>query len=291
MSMNSFHSRGRRPSQPATNANVTARRPSGMVRADTLLVEQGLASSRTRARQAIERGRVQSEDGVVAKPAQMLCEGSRLSLAPDDDDRYVSRGGLKLAAALARCGLDVTDRVCLDVGQSTGGFTDCLLQAGAAKVVGVEVGHSQVHPRLRTHPGCVTLEGVNARTLDAATPGLDMPDGGFDLIVCDASFISLTLLLPRWPALLAPTGDVVALVKPQFELGPEALAKGGVVRDAERYPEVETRVRCAAEAAGLFVADWFDSPLIGGGVGQIAGNREFLTRMRHAKNERAEVRA
>src|SRR5690606_39212383 len=139
-----------------------------------------------------------------------------------------------------------------------------LLQAGAAKVVGVEVGRDQLHPRLRNDPRCVTLEGVNARALTAADLGNHFPPGGFELIVCDASFISLSLLLPQWPALLAPGGHVLALVKPQFEVGPQGIGKGGIVRDPALYAEVEAKLRAAARAAGLRILDWFDSPIAGG---------------------------
>ena len=255
----------------------------GLERADALLVARGLAESRTRARAAIEAGRVFCDGQPVLKPAQRLHGDAALAVTPDAEERYVSRGGLKLAAALEHCALDVRGAVCLDVGQSTGGFSDCLLQAGARAVVGVEVGHGQLHSRLVGRDDCIALEGINARHLDAAALGTHFPHAGFDLIVCDASFISLTLLLPRWPALLAADGDIVALVKPQFELGPQALGKGGVVRDERHYATVETRMRDAAHAAGLDVLAWLDSPISGKGVGHIAGNREFFIRLRHAR--------
>ena len=207
----------------------------------------------------------------VAKPALELLPDARLTVMPADSDRFVSRGALKLEGALARSGLDVRGAICLDIGQSTGGFTDCLLQAGAARVVGVEVGHDQLHPRLRADGRCVTFEGLNARQLGAAELGEHYPPQGFDLLVCDASFISLALLLPQWAALLAPAGHVLALVKPQFEVGPQGLGKGGIVRDPVRYAEVEARLRNAADAAGLVILDWFDSPITGGD-----GNREFF---------------
>lgn len=251
-----------------------------MLRADALLVAQHLAESRTRARQLIEAGLVRSASGVLTKPGQMLPESLSLSVITDEQSRFVSRGALKLATALTHSGIDVHGRVCLDIGQSTGGFTDCLLQAGAAKVIGIEVGHGQIHARLAADPRCVTLEGINARHLGTAELGAHWPTGGFGLIVCDASFISLTLLMPQWPALLAHDGDVLALVKPQFEVGPEGLAKGGVVRDAKLHGEVEQRIREAAARAGWVVCGWLDSPIIGGGVGHIDGNREFLIWLR-----------
>jgi 23S rRNA (cytidine1920-2'-O)/16S rRNA (cytidine1409-2'-O)-methyltransferase len=282
MSMKSFHSRSQRPAPERARARTPPPRPAGMQRADALLVAQGLAESRTRARELIEAGLVSGAAGVITKPGQMLPEAMPLEVADDAPTRFVSRGGLKLAAALAASGLDVHGRVCLDVGQSTGGFTDCLLQAGAARVVGVEVGHGQIHPRLAADPRCVTLEGINARTLAAADLGEHFPPGGFGLIVCDASFISLTLLLPQWPPLLAADGDVVALVKPQFELGPAQLGKGGVVRDAALHGAVEQRIREAAATAGFAVMGWYDSPILGGGVGNLEGNREFLAWLRPA---------
>lgn len=256
------------------------------MRADQLLVARGLCVSRTAARRAIEAGRLAwfrgGERMPVRQPAQDLPDSADLELAPDDAERYVSRGGLKLAGALSHTGLGVAGLVCLDVGQSTGGFTDCLLQAGAARVVGVEVGHGQLHPRLRADPRVVCNEGVNARA-GLATPALTRLTGhpsqgtggegvnGFDLLVCDASFISLTLLLPHFPSVLKPGGQVLALVKPQFEVGPKNLGKGGIVRDPALYAEVEAKIRAACTDAGLAVQDFFDSPIAGGD-----GNREFF---------------
>lgn len=269
MSMNSFHARQGRPRHAADAKKAVERH--GLLRADQLLVAQGLAPSRTAARALVEAGRVRHDGQLVTKPALELPPEARLEVTPDDADRFVSRGALKLDGALQRSLLDVHGISCLDIGQSTGGFTDCLLQAGAAKVVGVEVGHGQLHPRLRKDQRCVTLEGVNARQLSAADLGAHFPPGGFDLLVCDASFISLALLLPQWPALLQPAGHILALVKPQFEVGPQGVGKGGIVRDAALYAEVEARLRAAAAAAGIRVLDWFDSPITGAD-----GNREFF---------------
>jgi 23S rRNA (cytidine1920-2'-O)/16S rRNA (cytidine1409-2'-O)-methyltransferase len=276
MSMNSFHSRSHRP--PAVR-KAAASATRGGTRADQRLVELGLAASRTAARALIEAGRVSMDGQPILKPAQPVADSARFAVRPDAADRYVSRGGLKLAGALAASGVAVAGRRCLDVGQSTGGFSDCLLQAGAAQVVGVEVGHGQLHPRLASEARCVTLEGINARHLCAADLGAHCPAGGFDLIVCDASFISLTLLLPQWPALLGAGGDILALVKPQFEVGPQGLSKGGIVRDPARYREVEAKLRAAAHEAGLAVCGWYDSPITGGD-----GNHEFFIWMRHAKD-------
>jgi 23S rRNA (cytidine1920-2'-O)/16S rRNA (cytidine1409-2'-O)-methyltransferase len=249
------------------------------MRADQALVARGLARSRTVAQALIAAGRVSAASGggwvTVTKPAQEVADGTELRAAMDEADRYVSRGGLKLAGALAHSGFDVTGLHCLDVGQSTGGFTDCLLQAGAARVIGADVGHGQLDARLRGDPRVVCIEHLNARALDAAALGTHAPAGGFDLVVCDASFISLALLLPRWAALLAPHAHVMALVKPQFELGPDALGRGGIVRDAAQYPALEVRMRTLAQANGLIALDYFDSPIKGGD-----GNREFFLHAR-----------
>ena len=285
MSMKSFHSRSQRPAPARPDVRPPPHRASGMLRADALLVARKLVESRTRARELIEAGLVSTETGTITKPGQLLSESGQLSVAEDECIRFVSRGTLKLAAALARCGVAASGKTCLDIGESAGGFTDCLLQAGAARVVGVDVGHGQLHPRLHSDERCVTLEGINARYLVAEDLGRHMPTTGFDLIVCDASFISFTLLMPRWPALLASGGDILALVKPQFELDREALGKGGGVRDPSAYAEVEGRIRAATDTADLVVLGWFDSPILGGGVGNTEGSREFLIWMKHRKHE------
>jgi 23S rRNA (cytidine1920-2'-O)/16S rRNA (cytidine1409-2'-O)-methyltransferase len=268
MSMNSFHARQAKPRQAP---QPRAGRGTGISRADVLLVRQGLAASRTEARGFIEAGRVAWAGGLVSKPAQELPAGAKLTLAVSDENVYVSRGGLKLAGALRESGLPVVGRVCLDVGQSTGGFSDCLLQAGAAQVVGVDVGHGQLHPRLAKDARVTAFEGVNCRTLTAADLGAAMPGAGFDLIVADVSFISLTLVLPRLPALLGVEGEMLLLVKPQFELGPGCVGKGGIVRDPALYGSVEQRLRACAHALQLKVRGWFNSPIAGGD-----GNREFF---------------
>ncbi|HSC79056.1 MAG TPA: TlyA family RNA methyltransferase [Chitinolyticbacter sp.] len=248
-----------------------------MPRADVLLVELGLAPSRTAAQHMITAGRVSADGKGIDKPSQKIDHDADIAVAPAEADRYVSRGGLKLAGALASAGLDPNGWQVLDVGQSTGGFTDCVLQAGARRVLGLEVGHGQLHPRLANDARVVTLEGVNARHV---TPMELAPhlDGGIDLIVGDVSFISLTLILPALAALLPESGQLLFLVKPQFEVGPQGLARGGIVRDASLYPEVEAKVRAAAEAAGLMVAGYYDSAITGGD-----GNREFFIYARRAR--------
>ena len=268
--------------KPVKSENKLAERPQGVRRADALLVAKGLVPSRARARQLIEDGKVQADGEPVAKAGQLLADNATVIVEEDEQSHFVSRGALKLEAALAASELDVTGMSCLDVGQGTGGFSDCLLQRGAARVIGVEVGHGQLHPRLADDTRCVSLEGINARHLTAEALGEHSPAGGFDLIVCDASFISLRLLLPCWPALLARGGHVLALVKPQFEVGRDKLAKGGVVRDPTLYQWVEEVTHQAAHEAGFSVRGWFESPLVGGGVGNIDGNREFLIWMQKA---------
>ncbi|WP_374620107.1 TlyA family RNA methyltransferase [Pandoraea sp.] len=288
------------------------------LRADQALVSRGLAASRTAAQRLIDAGRVYyaGTEAAVKKASQVVAldEDLEVRAAADGlpgEDSYVSRGGLKLAGALMQTRLDVRGRVALDVGLSTGGFADCLLQAGAARVIGVDVGHGQLHPRLAGEPRLVSLEGINARHLsremldarlaqcaadsathratDGATDGTThgathgakhgeaepataaVPAAGFDLIVGDVSFISLTLVLPAVAPLLAASGDLLMLVKPQFEVGREHIGRGGLVRDTAQYAQVETKIRTACETLGLTLAAWLDSPIAGGD-----GNREFF---------------
>lgn len=241
-----------------------------------LLVTRGLAPSRTVARRLIEAGRVLVKVGAgetaVTKPAQELPDTVELRIVDDAADRYVSRGGIKLAGALAHAGIEVRGRRCLDVGQSTGGFTDCLLANGATHVVGVDVGHGQLHPRLAADDRVEMHEGINARALEKSA----LAGRLFDLIVVDVSFISLTLVLPQLPAFLAADGDMLLLVKPQFEVGPAGIGKGGIVRDAALYAEVEVKLRACCSESHLTVCDWFDSPLSG-----TDGNREFFLHAHH----------
>ena len=265
------------------------------MRADVLLVERGLAPSRTAAQRLIAAGHVFTRDGAAKvalnKPSATIHDDVQLEIEASELDRYVSRGGLKLEGALSHIALDVKNFRCLDVGQSTGGFTDCLLQRGAARVVGVDVGHDQLHARMRADARVTCIEGMNARTLDAAglvgaacrdqpfvTPTVaasrsykDDLTLGFDLIVADVSFISLTKILPQWSALLREGGRVLSLVKPQFEVGADNLARGGIVRDESLYAVVEKTMRKACVDAGLSVIDYFDSSITGGD-----GNREFF---------------
>ena len=245
------------------------------MRIDQLLVDRGLAASRSQAQRLIAAGVRWRQPGGdwrgVVKNRDEVPDGAELQLLDDAESRYVSRGGLKLEGALRATGVQVAGLRCLDVGQSTGGFTDCLLQQGAAQVVGIDVGHAQVHPRIQTDDRVVCIEGVNAREL---VPGDErIPDAhqGFDLLVGDVSFISLTLVLPGVVPMLKPGGQLVMLVKPQFELQPGQVGKGGIVRDASLYAVVEQRIRSALGDLGLSVLAWLDSPIEGGD-----GNREFF---------------
>ena len=241
------------------------------VRLDTLLAQRGLFPSRARAAASVMAGEVRLGPGHAraAKPGQMVASDAVIEV--DEAPRFVSRGGIKLTNALTELGVDPAGRHALDVGASTGGFTDCLLQAGAKHVVGADVGHDQLHAQLRCDPAVTAIEGINCRALTAVDLGKAFPPGGFDLIVGDLSFISLTLVLPQLPPLLAAGGDMLLLVKPQFEVGPGNVGKGGIVRDAARYGEVEAKLRQCAAQLGLAVKAWLDSPITGGD-----GNREFF---------------
>lgn len=246
------------------------------MRADQLLVQRGLAPSRSAAQRLIAQGAVRWHGpagwAVPRKAGDELPEGCEIELTDDAELRWVSRGGLKLATALEHTGIDAAGKACLDVGQSTGGFTDVLLRRGAARVVGVDVGHGQLHPRVRADARVTALEGVNARALVAAA----LPRPCYDLIVGDLSFISLTLVLPALAPLLDPArGELLMLVKPQFELQPADIGKGGLVKDGTAYARVEQRLRSACADCGLRVSDWFESGIAGGD-----GNREFFIRAR-----------
>jgi len=241
------------------------------MRADQLIVQRGLAPTRSAAQRLIAQAAVRwlGPQGwaVPRKAGEDLPEGCQLEVTDDAELRYVSRGGLKLAGALDHCAIAVARSLCLDVGQSTGGFTDVLLQRGAKKVVGVDVGHGQLHARLRADARVVALEGVNARHVKAT----DLPHRRYDLVVGDLSFISLTLVLPALSRLVK--GELLMLVKPQFELQPADIGSGGVVKDPASYARVEQRLREACEALGLHVTDWFASPIDGAD-----GNHEFFIR-------------
>ncbi|NIC41206.1 TlyA family RNA methyltransferase [Aquabacterium sp. A08] len=252
------------------------------MRADQLLVERGLAASRSQAQRLIAAGvrwRLPAAgEGAwrpVAKSGEAVPAHAELALTDAAESRYVSRGGLKLEGALRHTGVPVHGAVCLDVGQSTGGFTDCLLQHGAAQVVGVDVGQGQLHPRLRQDARVTAVEKCNARELSAArlqAAAGAQATGPFDLVVGDLSFISQTLVWPALVPLLRPGGNgLLMLVKPQFELQPQDIGKGGLVKDASRYAQVQARMAQACAANGLTLRAYFESAITGGD-----GNREFF---------------
>jgi 23S rRNA (cytidine1920-2'-O)/16S rRNA (cytidine1409-2'-O)-methyltransferase len=231
-------------------------------RLDVLLVERGLAESRTQAQRLIRAGLVRVRGQVADKPGPQVATNVEITLQARP--RFVSRGGEKLEAALTRFGLDVTGAVAADVGASTGGFTDCLLQHGARRVYAIDVGYGQLAWRLRNDPRVVVMERTNARYLE------NLPES-VDLVTADVAFISLGLILPAAVRWLSPDGQVVALIKPQFEAGRREVGKGGVVRDPEVHRRVLERVVSIAAELGLGLCGLMPSPLRGP-----AGNVEFL---------------
>jgi 23S rRNA (cytidine1920-2'-O)/16S rRNA (cytidine1409-2'-O)-methyltransferase len=236
------------------------------VRADLLVQQRGLAESRSKAQALILAGEVIAGDHRVDKPGQLLDPGSPLRLRSGEALRYVSRGGFKLERALDHFSLSPAGLVCCDLGASTGGFTDVLLQRGAARVHAVDVGYGQLHPRLRGDPRVVVHERVNARGLSREILG-----GTVSAAVADLSFISLKLVLPALISVLQPPAFCVLLVKPQFEAGRVEVGKGGVVRDPAVHSRVVSEVLGTLESLGLNIIGSVESPLIGP-----AGNKEFL---------------
>ena len=237
-------------------------------RLDERLVAEGLAPTRSQAESLIRAGRVLVDDTPVEKPGTRVRAESRVRLR-GETPRFVSRGGEKLAGALADLGVDPAGRRCLDIGASTGGFSDCLLAAGASRVVAVDVGYGQLAPKLREDPRVVVLERRNARALE---PG-DVP-GPIELVCVDVSFISVRVLLPVLVR-LAPAAEWLVLVKPQFEVGRGRVGKGGVVRDDALRAQAVREVREAAEALGLEVLGEAESRLAGP-----KGNREVFLHLR-----------
>jgi 23S rRNA (cytidine1920-2'-O)/16S rRNA (cytidine1409-2'-O)-methyltransferase len=239
-------------------------------RADKALVESGLVASRTLAQRLIEAGKVEySSSGLwcqVTKPSQSFDHDVVFRVLEADETRFVSRAGLKLEGALTRADLNVTGLRALDVGQSTGGFTDCLLKYGCAHVTGIDVGHGQLVDALRMDPRVSCIEGLNARELSA-----DLVGEEFDLAVMDVSFISQTLVLPKLVPLIKRGGALVSLVKPQFEVGPDGIGKGGLVKSVELYADVKARINKMLNELDCVVEDYFESSILGGD-----GNREFF---------------
>jgi 23S rRNA (cytidine1920-2'-O)/16S rRNA (cytidine1409-2'-O)-methyltransferase len=233
-------------------------------RLDRWMVDHGLVESREKAQALIMAGEVLLNGQKAVKAGQPVADDARIELLAKL--RYVSRGGLKLEGALQHFNIDVTGAVCADFGSSTGGFTDCLLQAGAAKVYAIDVGSGQLDWRIRNDPRVIVREGVNARYLE-------LPELGeaVDFAVCDVSFISATQIIPAMLRVLKPeTGRMIVLVKPQFEVGKDQVGKGGIVRDPTLHNEACAKVRNFVEQHG-FVTDIIESPITGA-----EGNREFL---------------
>ena len=236
-----------------------------MKRADLFLVENGLAASRSEAQAAIRAGLVKVDGEVLVKPSKTLAEGMTIEYRKPHP--YVSRGGLKLAAALDHFALSPEGLICLDIGASTGGFTEVLLAGGAAKVYAVDVGHGQMHPRLQRDPRVVRREGVNARDLSVS----HMPEAP-QALTADVSFIGLKLALPPALELAAPGAWLVALVKPQFEVGRDWIGKGGIVRDSQMQNEAVADIKQFISSQSRWtVIGHIESPILGG-----EGNKEFL---------------
>ena len=233
-------------------------------RLDNTLVERGLFPSREQAQRAIMAGQVRTGGRVLAKSSEMVGPDTELSVAAPQ--KYVGRGGLKLEGVLDHFRLDPSGQTCLDIGASTGGFTDCLLQRGAAKVYAIDVGHGQLAWKIRKDPRVVVHEHLNARHLTRA----DIPDP-IDLCVIDVSFISLTLVLPSAFELLTPTGMLLALIKPQFELAPEDVGRGGIVRDPALHGKAQRKIEAFVQQAGHEVIGLAASSITG-----TDGNQEFF---------------
>ncbi len=243
-------------------------------RLDSLLVQRGLVESREKARALILAGRVEVDGHAAAKAGTMIPAAAAVRVHGADHP-WVSRGGIKLAFALDTFGITAAGAIALDVGASTGGFTDVWLQRGAARVIALDVGHGQLHWRIRTDPRVLVIEHANARHL---APG-DLPDAGAPItrVSIDVSFISLRHIFPVLPALVAPGTEIVALVKPQFEAGRRDVGKGGLVKDAAIHARVVAEVTAAAAEVGLTRAGLVESPITGA-----HGNQEFLMHLQCA---------
>lgn len=238
-----------------------------MIRLDLLLVQKGYAKSRSAAAGLIKEGRVTVNGKTAVKPSEIYDESCNIQINYPLE-QYVSRGGYKLAAAIEGFAIDVKDKICLDIGASTGGFTDCLLQNGAKKVYAVDCGHSQLDDKIKNNPNVVNIEQINARFLKKA----DFSDK-IDLIVMDVSFISQTLIYPACGDILAEGGVMVTLVKPQFELDKSKISKNGIVKDEKGiyFNEIKAKITKAAENNSFRLVDIIWSPITGGD-----GNKEYL---------------
>lgn len=254
------------------------------LRLDVWLVENGFAPSRQKAQTLIESGRVvlAGANGLTTlKKSSLQIDESlaaKIRVERQEGPDFVSRGGFKLLGAIEKTGVDFQNRQVLDIGISTGGFADCALQAGASRVVGVDVGHDQLAKKLADDPRVTLLEGINARELaiesqEALRQKVFAANEGdkFEIVIVDVSFISLKLILPAAATFLREGGHIVALVKPQFEVGRAGIGRGGIVKDAKLYAGVETSLRDVCASLGLKVESYFDSPILGSD-----GNREFF---------------
>ena len=248
------------------------------MRADVFLTEVGYAESRQRAKIYIDSGFVLIDGKTVKKASESVDETVEHEVVITDCERYVGRGGYKLEGALEAFNIDVTGKHCIDIGASTGGFTDCLLQKGAASVIAVDSGRDQLHPRLRNDGRVRSLEGVNARYLTPQLVGVD----ALDIAVMDVSFISQTLIIPQIPQLLGNGGVFISLIKPQFEAGRGALNKNGIVKNTENRYSAALRVVTCALSCGFELIGFDVSPIKGGD-----GNVEFLAAFRLGRTGQA----
>jgi 23S rRNA (cytidine1920-2'-O)/16S rRNA (cytidine1409-2'-O)-methyltransferase len=243
-------------------------------RLDKLIVERGLADSRARAQSMIMAGQVLVANQLVDKPGHPVDTSSEIRIK-GEAPRYVSRGGLKLEAALLAFDINVEERLCIDIGASTGGFTDCMLQHGARRVWAIDVGHNQLAWKIRQDPRVVVREGVNARNLNSS----EFPEL-FDMATIDVSFISLAKILPAIRGTLVDRADCIALVKPQFEVGKGEVGRGGIVTDPAKHRRVLTETTETARSAGFVAIGLIESPILGA-----EGNREFLLHLKPASDE------
>jgi 23S rRNA (cytidine1920-2'-O)/16S rRNA (cytidine1409-2'-O)-methyltransferase len=257
----------------------------GKVRLDQLLVERGLAASRERARALILAGRVLVREQKIDKPGTSVPVDCPIRLL-GNDLRYVSRGGLKLEAALSHWQIDATGRTCIDVGASTGGFTDCLLQHGAAHVTAIDTGFGQIDMKLRNDPRVGLMERTNARLLKPDSLAATSARSDFNLLVVDVAFISATLVLPAVLAAARSLAEAVILVKPQFEAGREHVGKGGIVRDPEAHQLAIDKVADCVRSLCWTVVETIPSPITG-----VEGNREFLLYARRSLPVAPELKA
>jgi 23S rRNA (cytidine1920-2'-O)/16S rRNA (cytidine1409-2'-O)-methyltransferase len=238
------------------------------LRLDVALVERGIFPTRQQAQAAIMAGEVSIADRVAAKASDLIRENEEIRVAIRD--RYVGRGGIKLEGAIGHFGISCQGKTCLDVGASTGGFTDCLLQHGARKVFAIDVGHGQLAWKIREDPRVVTLEKINARNLSRQ----EIPDP-VEICVIDVSFISLTLILPNAYELLTPSGVILALIKPQFELAREDVGRGGIVRSSALHLKAQGKIIAFSENIGAQSLGIFPSTITGAD-----GNQEFFICLR-----------